>query len=103
MTPNKLTFKEQSQALQEVWSSTIPGVTPALQQFGTWLMIHNRNAERIEWAIRELAIKLTKHDMDDNYKIRFVSSIMNAKVRETQVSNPTSKDGGLEREYQRKY
>ena len=40
-------------------------------------MIHNRNADRVEWAIRELAIKLTKREMNEDHKIRFVSSIMN--------------------------
>ena len=77
-------FQEQTLSLREMWQSTIPGECPAIQQFGTWLAIHHRNAERIEWAIRELAIKLTKRSMDEDYKVRFVSSIMNAKARETQ-------------------
>lgn len=77
-------FSEQVLSLREMWASTIPGDTPATQQFGTWLMIHNRNADRVEWAIRELAIKLTKREMNEDHKIRFVSSIMNVKARETQ-------------------
>jgi hypothetical protein len=81
---NGQSFTEQALSLRDMWQSTIPGECPAVQQFGTWLSIHRRNSQRIEWAIRELAIKLTKHQMDDEYKIKFVSSIMNAEARKTQ-------------------
>jgi ribosomal protein S6 len=72
---------EQGERLRALWQATINGVCPELRQFNTWLLMHGRDETFVEWGIRELAYKLQRRAMDDEYKVRFMSSIMNAERR----------------------
>ena len=79
-TSNELVAKGEN--LRGLWQASMAGFCPPPQQFGTWLLIHNDNDALIAWGIRELAIKLTKKQMNDDHKVRFVSSVMNRKAHE---------------------
>jgi len=72
---------EQGERLKALWEAAIPGICPELRQFNTWLLMHGRDEAFIEWGIRELAYKLQRRPMDDDYKIKFVSSVLNAERR----------------------
>jgi len=76
---------EKAENLRGIWMSSIEGQCPAVQQFGRWMLIHHGDDELVAWGIRELALKLNKKPMNDDHKVRFVSSVINSKAREGSI------------------
>lgn len=68
--------------LMELWSNLIEGQRPPERQFNLWLQIHKQDVELISWGLQKLALKLTNKQMDDTYRVKFVSSIINTRSKE---------------------
>jgi hypothetical protein len=69
-------------ALRNLWSSLFKVSAPADEQFALWLFRHG--ADIMNEAMAELATKYQKlgGNMDENYMIRFASSVANRMSRE---------------------
>jgi hypothetical protein len=69
-------------AFRILWSSLFKVSAPADEQFALWLFRHGANV--MNAAIAELATKYQKlgGNMDENYMIRFASSVANRMSRE---------------------
>jgi hypothetical protein len=74
----------QAETLRDLWIETVVTDCPSQLQFERWLALHGESA--VQWAVRELSSKQSRlqrngRGMDYNYKIRFVSSILNSKAK----------------------
>jgi hypothetical protein len=82
------TLKTKSETLMQLWSALIPNFCPTEQQFNLWLVTYDLDEKLVEWGVKETALKFQKKkgNMDDEYLVKFMSSILRTKYAKTQVT-----------------
>jgi hypothetical protein len=78
------TFKSTREKLIELWRSGIPSFCPSEGQWNTWLQFNDANTLML--AVLKTTKKFTqlKGAMDDDYLIRYTSSVANS-IRRNKV------------------
>jgi hypothetical protein len=74
--------------LKALWAELIPAPLPGDRQFELWASVFGEDVARLGLMKLSLKFKKLSGQMDQDYQIKFASSVMNSRMRELMRKEP---------------